>query len=375
MKRRLRGPDRLSPSTVAILGLTLMLVLCLVGVLVFGCASPNQAASTTSQTYALGGLDPALAQLIDEARAAGLRMGAAATSQGELTLDVLTQPDQPVGDYESIAQKLLLLAQKFKDRFTQFSPKVDLLHVRVAWADTPQHSTALYDRYFQLTMPARVNTPVNISLSLVAANTIKFGEIWVRVAQAGGFAAESAYPDAYPTGLDLDFTPSGSLFQLEIVARTHDQRTISVAWSGSDGAADQRVLVTGVVKTGSATEPIVTLDSVSRVAAAFDEVGVKSMIALMPTVHLGGYYALRPVLHAGSTRGGSIPAMVTAYLWDSTKLVPLDANDPIRIGNAPYLMLELSWVGPGVQPPGTAVAPMPPALPSPVFFAIPVPVL
>jgi len=89
-----------------------MIALCLVSVLVLGCTSQNQAASITSQTYVLGGLDPALAQLIDEARGAGLQIGTVATSEGELTLDVLTQPNQPVAVYETIAQKLLLLAQK-----------------------------------------------------------------------------------------------------------------------------------------------------------------------------------------------------------------------------------------------------------------------
>ena len=204
-----------------------------------------------------------------------------------------------------------------------------------------------------------MNIPVNISLSLVAANTIKFGEIWIRVAHAGGFAAESAYPDVYPTRLELDFLPSGSLSRLDIVARTHDQRTITVAWNGSGGAADQRVLVTGVVKTGSATEPVVTLDSVSRVALAFDELGVKNMIAVLPAVRLGGYYALRPVLHAGSTRGGSIPATVTAYLWDSTKFVPLASDDTIRIGNAPYLILEMFRVEPADSSPDPGISAIP----------------
>jgi hypothetical protein len=192
---------------------------------------------------------------------------------------------------------------------------------------------------FQLTIPARVNTPVDISLSLVAANTAKLGEIWIRVAQVGRFAAESAYPDAYPTGLELDFLPSGSLFQLDIVARTHDQRTISVVWNGSGGAADQRVRVTGVVKTGPATEPVVTLDSVSRVALAFRsgrrQEHDRAAVSERPRLR-GVYLVLRAT-------GGAIAAVGFAIFWVSLllDLVGAITNDTaiLRIGAVALVMV------------------------------------
>ena len=343
----------------------ILLALCLVTVPALGCTPHKEAASTTSETYVLGGLDPALAGLIGEARATGLQIGAVATWDGELTMDVITQPNQPVSAYEAIAQKLLPVVQKYKN---QLSLKVDLLHVRVAWSDTSQHSYGLYNRYFQLNPPAPQGSPsVKVSLSLVAANTVKIGEIWIRVAQAGGFLAETANPDT----MELDFSPSGSLVHLLIVARTADQRTVTVGWDGTGGPDDQRVNVTGVVEKGAATSPLRTEDSVSKIALAIDEVGIKNMLAFLRGVSPGGYYALKPVLHDGSTMGGSISMTATAYRWEGTKFVSLPADDQIRLGNPPYFILEMTPIDGSLPGPGVAGDPTAPLVP--VFFAIPVP--
>jgi hypothetical protein len=59
----------------------ILLALCVVSILVLGCSPSKQAASTTSETYVRGGLDPAVADLVGEARAAGLQIGIVATSE------------------------------------------------------------------------------------------------------------------------------------------------------------------------------------------------------------------------------------------------------------------------------------------------------
>ena len=131
--------------------------------------------------------------------------------------------------------------------------------------------------------------------------------------------------------------------------------------------------MTGVVEKGAATLPLRTEDSVSKVALAIDEVGIKNMLALLPGVDSGGYYALQPVLHDGSTLGGSISMFATAYLWDGTKFVSLAADDQIRFGNPPYFMLEMSAMHAADSPPNGTSAGDPIPAPVVVFFAIPVP--
>ena len=97
------------------------------------------------------------------------------------------------------------------------------------------------------------------------------------------------------------------------------------------------------------------------------------MIALLPGVGPNGYYALKPVLHDGSTLGGSISSIATAYRWDGAKFVSLAPDDQIRIGNPPYFILEMSAIEPAASPPDSTIAGNPTEPLRPVFFAIPVP--
>ena len=326
-----------------------------------GCVSHPQktgsvSASTSVSSATGGGLDLALGQLLAHVKSLGYGVGSVSIKRGELGIEVFPQTAGSYDLYEALAQQVQSLAGKYKDQL-----KVDLLHVRVASHNPSGPSRDLYDRYFQLSVAHGFpGHSADIRLDLGPLSSLKMGELWIRVAQAGGFLADAATAER----VELDYlSPSNMLSGLMIIAHTADDRTVTLGWAISGDAADQAVVVTGQVMKGAVRNS--NPDHVSAILAAVDEVGAARMIALVPSsVAEGGHYALSPQLHYGTVTGMPTPMGSATYRWNGTTFLAPCPGDHQVDGKATDVDLEMDPL-----PPGSSVAP----IPGPTFFVVPVP--
>ena len=182
------------------------------------------------------------------------------------------------------------------------------------------------------TVASSIKNSAKIALDLGPADQINLHEAWLQVAKAGSFDAEGARA----WDLLLDYSPSGSLVNLFLIAVTADSREVRVSWDGYGGQAGQVVRASVTTAITSEEPESITDYSMYSVLAAIDAVGVENITGKLPGLGVGGIYGL--VLMFLDAYKGALPPEGTAYSWDGSAFQPLT-------GSARSLKLDSQHLG------------------------------
>jgi hypothetical protein len=170
-----------------------------------------------------------------------------------------------------------------------------------------------------------------------SAHVIGFAAVWAKLASVGEFDSASATFDS----LSLSFSSAGALRWIGIQGATGDGRRVAIAWDGTAGPEDQRVVVSESVQPVSANLPK-QHGRIGATLAALDRVGVQTILELSGPVPPGGYYGVAPIQQstgAGETTAPTIEPAAKAYLWERSKLVRLSSNGALRTYSEEYVYL------------------------------------
>lgn len=185
------------------------------------------------------------------------------------------------------------------------------------------------------TSPAVTSSTENsakIAVDLGLADQINLHEAWLQIAKARSFDATTARA----WDVTLDYSPSGSLVSLFLIAVTADSREARVTWDGYHGHTDQVVLASVTTAFSSGGPESVTDYSMYSVLAAIDAVGAKNITAKLPGPGAGGNYELG--LMFLDAYKGALPPKGAAYSWDGSAFQPLS-------GSARSLQLDSQHAG------------------------------
>ena len=162
-----------------------------------------------------------------------------------------------------------------------------------------------------------IKNSAKIAVDLGPADQINLHEAWLQVAKACSFDAKGARA----WDLLLDYSPSGSLVNLFLIAITADSREVRVSWDGHGGLAGQVVRASVTTAIAGGEPKSITDHSMYSVLAAIDAVGVENITGKLPEVGAGGIYALG-VMFLDAYKG-ALPPGSTAYSWDGSAFEPL----------------------------------------------------
>ena len=181
-----------------------------------------------------------------------------------------------------------------------------------------------------------------VSLDVGQADDMSLHDAWLAIGDAAGFDARNA--KVY--GLELDYTPAGSLLGLLIVARADGDKHITVDWRGEGAQTGQTVTATASVVAPGPRALATTSDPAYEMLAAIDEVGPRTLIAgLMPADATGALASdglfLRVKRADMGTIAGNILPEANAYLWNGSAFEPLPPTDERRKVGDDFVRLSL----------------------------------
>jgi hypothetical protein len=122
-------------------------------------------------------------------------------------------------------------------------------------------------------MTSSTESPAKLAVDLGPADQVNLHGSWLKTAEACSFDANSARA----WDVTLDYSPSGSLVSLFLIAVTADSREVRVSWDGYSGQPDQVVLAPVTTAFSSGGPKSITDYSMDSVLAAIDAVGARTM--------------------------------------------------------------------------------------------------